>query len=396
MPDGFVSPSQFQLTPDIGGQLARGLQIGTGLQQFRLGQQKLAAQERQTQLQPQIQELRGQAIGGNQGALTQLAQISPEAATQVQTFQKQQLQTLDAREKNRLQSVVEGAVRAQNLPDDASRLNFLEQRRDTLIEQGLPTQDTDEVIALFEDGKSQEANDLINAAVESGRALGFLEVTPSDIKEREIKVKEQTLAQRKTEQEFKEQQAVAEEKKLSATVQKILDTAQTESIDADTRSRSLNVLADDISKLNIGGGLAASTSETLKNALGTQDDVSELRRRFNAVRASQAVQNLPPGPASDKDIQLALSGFPPENASGDQVESFLRGAAKLESVNAAFHAFKSDLISKQGSTKGLIQGWREKVPSEKLGRDIQVSELFITAQNRGLTVDEVKQRLGIQ
>ena len=121
-----------------------------------------------------------------------------------------------------------------------------------------------------------------------------------------------------------------------------------------------------------------------------------MRRRFNSVRASQATQNLPPGPASDKDILLALSGFPKENASGRQIESFLRGAAKLESIDSAFQAFKSDLISETRSTKGLLKKWKATVGfSQILGREIKTSELFITAQEEGMTIEDLKEQLGI-
>lgn len=345
---------------------------------------------------------------GNQFRLDQQQQEAAEKKKKDQAF------------KDRITSVTNAAVTASNLPDDESKVSFLTTRIADLGAQGIDTGDTQEVLDLFTAGKSDQANALIGSAVQTGRDLGILKgqakqesgftLGPGQTRfgaggeviaglapksEDPNSLEQQKLLQRQTEQKFRQDQAEIKAGELSPTVQKILDASQTESIDAGQRSRSLSVLADDINKLSIGGGLASSTSETLKNLLGTQDDVSELRRRFNAVRASQSVQNLPPGPASDKDIQLALSGFPRENAGGQQIESFLRGAAKLENINAAFQSFKSNLISNSKSTKGMLKKWKSKELSPILGRDVSTSELFITAQEEGITIDDLKQKLGM-
>lgn len=160
---------------------------------------------------------------------------------------------------------------------------------------------------------------------------------------------------------------VKEDKGLSPTVQKILDKAQTDYFDSDRKSREFEVVANDILKSSdmFGGGLKAKWTESYKDMTGNQDAITELRRSFYGVRASQAVSNLPPGVASDKDIQLALSGFPTENANGQQVASFLKGMAKLERLKAEFNSFKSGMLSETGSTKNLINEW--KVHAETLG-----------------------------
>lgn len=90
--------------------------------------------------------------------------------------------------------------------------------------------------------------------------------------------------------------------------------------------------------------------------------VSELRLAYNGVRASEAVTLLPPGVASDADIKLALSGFPPENANGKHIASFLKGLAKLEEQQAEFAEFKSTYISDNGTERGMFQAWKNRAP----------------------------------
>ena len=179
-----------------------------------------------------------------------------------------------------------------------------------------------------------------------------------------LDLEREKLRQRDLEREQREQQFQAKQGELKPGVQKILDSAQTEAVEAGARSRQLGLLADDLQRAgDIGAGATAGFNEFLKERLGTQDDVTELRRRFNAIRSSEAVQNLPPGVASDKDIELALKGFPSETANKDQLTSFLRGAQKLAKFREDFNRVKSELISEKGSTRGLLKAIDERFES---------------------------------
>ncbi|MCH8329306.1 MAG: hypothetical protein IIB81_02855, partial [Nanoarchaeota archaeon] len=142
-------------------------------------------------------------------------------------------------------------------------------------------------------------------------------------------------------------------------------------------------------------GASQSFSESLKSILGTQDDVTEFRRRFNKVRLSEGLKSLPPGPATDKDVEEAFKGVPKENASPQQVASFLRGAARLARFDAGFNQFKADFISKNSTAKNLNKNWRKTIESPVAKRGITVAEIYETAQNRNITPEEVAERLGV-
>ena len=79
-----------------------------------------------------------------------------------------------------------------------------------------------------------------------------------------------------------------------------------------------------------------------------------------AIRASMVVNNLPPGAASDKDIEMAMSGFPSENATGKQISTFLRGLSKVEQINSDFNEFKSEYLPTEGTERNLIQEWKKQ------------------------------------
>ena len=75
--------------------------------------------------------------------------------------------------------------------------------------------------------------------------------------------------------------------------------------------------------------------------------------------------------------------------------SFLRGAARLARFEAGFNQFKSDFISRNRSAAGLNRQWRRQEQSPVLNRKVSVAEIYETAQNRGVTPEEVIQRLGL-
>lgn len=149
-------------------------------------------------------------------------------------------------------------------------------------------------------------------------------------------------------------------RKLSAASEKALIESQDSYNKNIQDSRQYELLAADFQRLNPEGGVFASFDEFAAQVLGSQDEVNELRRRFNKIRINEGLKNLPPGPATDKDVQLALQGVPPSGASVEQVTSFLRGAAKASNVAARYEEFKSNYISDKGNTRGLITAWKEE------------------------------------
>lgn len=156
-----------------------------------------------------------------------------------------------------------------------------------------------------------------------------------------------------------------EGRELSGHMQKRLSSATDEAIEAEQNVGQYNVIADDIEAADIGGGLFGATwKEGLKEITGTQDAVSDLRRKYAGIRASQVVNNLPPGAASDKDIEMAMGGFPGDKASGEQIASFMRGLAKLEQMRADYANFRADYISENGSERGMLKAWKDQQPRQ--------------------------------
>ena len=108
-----------------------------------------------------------------------------------------------------------------------------------------------------------------------------------------------------------------------------------------------------------GGGAQATWTEGYKELTGDTDAISTLRTRFKAVRGSAAVQNLPPGAASDADVALALQGVPPDNANATTVASFLRGLAKLEAEVSKYNQAKLKYLDDNRSIVGFESAYAD-------------------------------------
>jgi hypothetical protein len=120
------------------------------------------------------------------------------------------------------------------------------------------------------------------------------------------------------------------------------------SVASEQTANQYNKLADNLENIDGSSGAYGSAKEWLKGATGNQDAMSEYKKEYNRLRSSQVSKMLPPGSASDADVKLALSGFPPENADPKYLASFLRGMAKLSQYSAINDNAKAEWVNSVG------------------------------------------------
>ena len=167
--------------------------------------------------------------------------------------------------------------------------------------------------------------------------------------------------------------------KLSATAEKALIDSQDAAQASDTAVSELLSIASEFENLDpetIKTGFAGKAREAFVSFLGTQDDLTRVRKRYNQIVNNQVMQNLPPGVASDKDIEIAFSGFLKDTADTKTTAAFLRGLAKIEQINGKFNTFKADWISEEGNTRGMFKAWKEQFNTESRQDDSAVTKRF--------------------
>lgn len=202
----------------------------------------------------------------------------------------------------------------------------------------------------------------MNAMPRGDKALeGILkyEVAPAEQMTKEAEAKyadaRQAAELRKLDAETLKLLAEAEKEKLpqgteiDESARKIMNAATETAISSDLTASQADNLATMFAKYRPAGGWTARGWESIKKATGEEDIDTRLKQEYTKLRNTDVLRNLPPGVASDKDIEIALAAFPDTNANPDNIVSFLRGMAKLQRYTSAVSKAKAEWVNQNGS-----------------------------------------------
>lgn len=137
---------------------------------------------------------------------------------------------------------------------------------------------------------------------------------------------------------------------IPADTRKLINESATLSATSKQSAEQFNDLAKRLDEAGGGYGVFSSANDFLKKGAGFQGGMTQLRQEYTRLRNTAAIKSLPPGPATDRDIALALRGFPSETASAGDLSAFLRGMAKLQDVDAAVNNAKTDWLANNNGT----------------------------------------------
>jgi hypothetical protein len=155
---------------------------------------------------------------------------------------------------------------------------------------------------------------------------------------------------------------------IPADTRKLINESAVVASTAQQAAAQSNDLANRIEGLG-GFGKFASLGEYAKSTIGAEGYETALRQEYTRLRNTAAIKSLPPGPATDKDIQMALSGFPKDTSNSKNIAQFLRGMAKLQDIDAAVANAKTDWLAQNNgaltrATKTLVVGDFRARPGE--------------------------------
>jgi hypothetical protein len=115
-------------------------------------------------------------------------------------------------------------------------------------------------------------------------------------------------------------------------------------------------------------GIAGSVRGSVRGALGIANAVDTAFADARALRVSNILQYLPPGVASDKDVELVLTTqLDPRNLSNEQRESWLNGYRKLKEQEALFNQRRAEWMTQNGGSQA---GFLQKETQRKAETDI--------------------------
>ena len=144
----------------------------------------------------------------------------------------------------------------------------------------------------------------------------------------------------------------------SVTAINLINEAFDASEEARTAGLEAKQIADDLARLSPTAGALGRFEEAKNNFFGTENAVSDLRTRINKMTVNIVMQGLPPGAASDKDIELAQSTVPTSTMNPEMLESYFRGVAKISALNSYKERLKVNHLSENnGNMAGFIEKW---------------------------------------
>ncbi len=138
-------------------------------------------------------------------------------------------------------------------------------------------------------------------------------------------------------------------RELSPNAEKLVNDSVIAAAKAKTLTTQYSTLAADFDTAVRTSGIGAKTSEIVTKIFGTEKEPTALRQEYLRMRNTAVLEMLPPGVASDKDIELALAAFPTETSSPANIAGFLRGMSKLQAYEAALNGAKAEWIQQNGN-----------------------------------------------
>ena len=146
---------------------------------------------------------------------------------------------------------------------------------------------------------------------------------------------------------------------LTATLQKevrdLTGSAEQKSLTAGR----INGLIGSIEAADGLEGAGGTAAELFKGIVGAQGDVSLWKSDFTRLINSEVVNNLPPGVASDKDIELIKSGFPQNNWDKDTLVKWLQAYRKVTNYVASRDKYRANYIERTGRQTGWEAAFRD-------------------------------------
>jgi hypothetical protein len=116
---------------------------------------------------------------------------------------------------------------------------------------------------------------------------------------------------------------------------------------------SYNEILADLEANPFAGGAGANISTALKDKTGLRNKVSQIKTATSAAALKEALGFLPPGPATDKDMEQALKTVPPDNASSAEWTDWLTKVMRLAEVSKEYYKMYNTHITKQNSIIGF-------------------------------------------
>ncbi|EFI9810963.1 acyltransferase, partial [Escherichia coli] len=196
---------------------------------------------------------------------------------------------------------------------------------------------------LAETIRSNQAGEALQAR---GQNLSYQSaMTGHNIAAQRLALDQQEFGFKMQQAQEKAQQLISEAPKLSVNMEKGIETAVNNATASSNSANSMSALAQQFRAEKPTTGLFGNAQNMFAKLTGSDTTLRDLRIRQNALVNSQVLKFLPPGPATDKDVEIVRQGAPTDMDNPETVARWLDAMANLERRNAQFNEFKAEWMS---------------------------------------------------
>ncbi len=370
-------------------------------------------QEKQAQRQKEFQQAYANAYAsGDRGALRQLATQYPD---QIESVRKG-MGFIDEEQRNSIGTLAAGARLASSSPE--AMQSWLQNNAKELTRVGV---DPNSVAQMYQQnpsgfgefvdhlgmaalgpidyfnvqdkmaGRDIERGELAetirsNKAGEGlqarGQNLSYQSaMTGHNIAAQRLALDQQEFGFKMQQAQEKAQQLISEAPKLSVNMEKGIETAVNNATASSNSANSMSALAQQFRAEKPTTGLFGNAQNMFAKLTGSDTTLRDLRIRQNALVNSQVLKFLPPGPATDKDVEIVRQGAPTDMDNPETVARWLDAMANLERRNAQFNEFKAEWMSANGNPGQSRNG------GQILGLDVKKGESLGSAVKRYMSLN---------
>ncbi|CAD6054957.1 acyltransferase [Escherichia coli] len=370
-------------------------------------------QEKQAQRQKEFQQAYANAYAsGDRGALRQLATQYPE---QIESVRKG-MGFIDEDQRNSIGTLAAGARLASSSPE--AMQSWLQNNANELARVGVDPNNVAQMYQqnpsgfgefvdhlgmaalgpidyfnvqdkmagreidrgrLAETIRSNQAGEALQAR---GQNLSYQSaMTGHNIAAQRLALDQQEFGFKMQQAQEKAQQLISEAPKLSVNMEKGIETAVNNATASSNSANSMSALAQQFRAEKPTTGLFGNAQNMFAKLTGSDTTLRDLRIRQNALVNSQVLKFLPPGPATDKDVEIVRQGAPTDMDNPETVARWLDAMANLERRNAQFNEFKAEWMSANGNPGQSRNG------GQILGLDVKKGESLGSAVKRYMSMN---------
>ncbi|EPA6864603.1 phage DNA ejection protein [Escherichia coli] len=232
---------------------------------------------------------------------------------------------------------------------------------------------------LAETIRSNQAGEALQAR---GQNLSYQSaMTGHNIAAQRLALDQQEFGFKMQQAQEKAQQLISKAPKLSVNMEKGIETAVNNATASSNSANSMSALAQQFRAEKPTTGLFGNAQNMFAKLTGSDTTLRDLRIRQNALVNSQVLKFLPPGPATDKDVEIVRQGAPTDMDNPETVARWLDAMANLERRNAQFNEFKAEWMSANGNPGQSRNG------GQILGLDVKKGESLGSAVKRYMSMN---------